>query len=142
MEYCSLRGRMDNMNLPVLKEIADYFEKDIGYAIPPQTPFMGAAFCATRAGIHADGLLKDMRIYSIFDTEAILNRPPEVLVDAHSGAAGVAHWLNNHTDRQVDKKDPLVQRMKAAIDRHFAGGRTTVLTNEELLEIYRTSMEG
>jgi len=142
MEYCQLRGGMDGMQLSVLTEIAEYFEKDIGYAIPPQTPFMGSAFCATRAGIHADGLLKDMRIYSIFDTEAILNRPPEVLVDAHSGAAGVAHWLNNHTDRQVDKKDPLVQRMKAEIDRHFAGGRTTVLTNEELLEIYRAAMEG
>ena len=142
MEYCQLRGSMDGMELAVLTEIAEYFEKDIGYAIPPQTPFMGAAFCATRAGIHADGLLKDMRIYSIFDTEAILNRPPEVLVDAHSGAAGVAHWLNNHTERQVDKRDPLVLRMKEAVERHFAGGRTTVLTNEELLEIYRDSMEG
>ncbi|MDO4573548.1 MAG: 2-isopropylmalate synthase, partial [Clostridia bacterium] len=79
----------------------------------------------------------DMRIYSIFDTEAILNRPPEVLVDAHSGAAGIAHWINRHTESRVDKKDPLVQRVKQAVDVCFAAGRTTALSNEELAEIFR-----
>ncbi len=137
MEYCQLRGRTDGMQLAVLTEIAEFFEKDIGYKIPPQTPFMGSDFCTTRAGIHADGLLKDMRIYSIFDTEAILNRTPEVLVDAHSGAAGVAHWLNHHTDRKADKKDALVLSMKEAVDKRFDAGRTTALSNDELMEIYQ-----
>jgi isopropylmalate/homocitrate/citramalate synthase len=138
MEYCQLRGTTSGMQLPVITEIASYFEKDIGYNIHPQTPFMGSAFCATRAGIHADGMLKDIRIYSIFDTEIILNRPPEVLVDAHSGAAGVAHWVNTHLKRSVDKRDPLILRMKEEVDKHFEGGRTTVLTNDELVQIYET----
>ena len=84
MEYCSLRGTTDGMNLEAITEIAAYFEKEIGYEIPPMTPFVGSNFNSTRAGIHADGLLKDERIYSIFDTGKILNRPSEVMVDAHS----------------------------------------------------------
>lgn len=136
MEYCQLRGRTDGMKLSVLTEIAEYFEKDVGYAIPPQTPFMGSAFCTTRAGIHADGMLKDERIYSIFDTNAILNRPPEVVVDAHSGLAGIAHWINHYTKSRVEKTDELTKRVKAAVDAQYEGGRTAALSDEELLSIF------
>lgn len=132
MEYCSLRGRTDGMNLAVLTEIAEYFEKEIGYEIPPQTPFMGRDFCSTRAGIHADGLLKDERIYSIFDTGAILNRKSEVMIDAHSGAAGIAFWLNNHMGMDVDKKSPLVAAIKDRVDVLYEACRTTVMSNDEL----------
>jgi isopropylmalate/homocitrate/citramalate synthase len=132
MEYCSLRGRTDGMDLSVLTEIAEYFEKDIGYEIPPQTPFMGRNFCSTRAGIHADGLLKDERIYSIFDTGAILNRPSEVMVDAHSGAAGIAFWLNSHMGMDIDKKSPLVAAIKERIDGLYEACRTTAMSSEEL----------
>ncbi|NIR03525.1 MAG: 2-isopropylmalate synthase, partial [Gemmatimonadales bacterium] len=48
----------------VITEIADYFEKVIGYEVPPQQPFVGRDFNVTRAGIHADGLLKDEEIYN------------------------------------------------------------------------------
>ena len=41
-EYASLRGSMDGMDPTVITEIAEYFEKDIGYKIPPMTPFVGA----------------------------------------------------------------------------------------------------
>lgn len=140
MEYCSLRGRTDNMNLPVLKEIADYFEKEIGYRIPPMTPFMGEACFTTRAGIHADGLLKDERIYSIFDTNQILGRPCEVLVDAHSGLAGIAFWINSHMGMEIDKKDPLVKKVKEAVDALYEGGRTTVMSNDELETLVNGAM--
>ncbi len=136
MEYCALRGRSDGMNLAVLTRIAEFFEKDIGYQIPPQTPFMGSAFCSTRAGIHADGLLKDERIYQIFDTDKLLNRPSEVLIDAHSGLAGLAYWVNAHMGVALDKKDPWIQRMKDAVDALYAEGRTTVMSNEELQTIF------
>lgn len=141
MEYCSLRGRADGMNLAAITEIGDYFEKEIGYAIPPQTPFVGRDFCATRAGIHADGLLKDERIYSIFDTQALLNRPSEVMVDAHSGAAGIAFWLNAHMGMDVDKKSPVVAKMKERIDALYTMGRTTSLSAEELQSIAATAMQ-
>ena len=140
MEYCSLRGRGDGLVLPALTEIAEYFQKDIGYAIPPQTPFLGADFCTTRAGIHADGLLKDARIYSIFDTEAILGRPSEVLVDAHSGLAGVAFWMNAHLGLSLDKKSPVVAKVKADVDALYAGGRTTVMSNGELMALSNAAL--
>ncbi len=141
MEYCSLRGRTDGMNLAAITEIGDYFEKEIGYAIPPQTPFVGRDFCATRAGIHADGLLKDERIYSIFDTQALLNRPSEVMVDAHSGAAGIAFWLNAHMGMDVDKKSTVVTKMKERIDALYTMGRTTTLSAEELKSIATMAMQ-
>ena len=43
--------------------------------VPSRTPFVGKNFNVTRAGIHADGLLKNEEIYNIFDTEKFLNRP-------------------------------------------------------------------
>ncbi|MEG1525544.1 MAG: 2-isopropylmalate synthase [Clostridia bacterium] len=140
MEYCSLRGRMDGMNLPVLTEIANYFEKEIGYRIPPQTPFMGASFNTTRAGIHADGLLKDERIYSIFDAKTILNRPAEVMVDAHSGLAGIAFWMNSHMGLQMDKKDAVVKQLKEAVDELYAAGRTTAMSNDELMKLANVAL--
>ena len=59
-------------------------------------PFVGSAFNVTRAGIHADGLLKNEEIYNIFDTGKFLNRPPLVSVSNTSGLAGIAHWINSY----------------------------------------------
>jgi len=132
MEYCSLRGTTDGMNLEVITEIADYFEKEIGYEIPPMTPFVGKNFNSTRAGIHADGLLKDERIYSIFNTGKILNRPAEVMVDAHSGTAGIAYWLSTHMGVEIDKRSPVISAIKDRIDTLYEACRTTVMSHEEL----------
>ena len=78
MEYAQIRGSLDGMDTTVIRDIADYYEKVIGYHIPENTPFVGAAFNTTQAGIHADGLLKDEEIYNIFDTAKILKSPPKV----------------------------------------------------------------
>ncbi|MEA4890179.1 MAG: 2-isopropylmalate synthase [Clostridiaceae bacterium] len=136
IEYASLRGTTDGMDLSVITEIAEFFENDIGYEIPPRTPFVGRYFNATRAGIHADGLLKDEEIYNIFDTTKILNRPATVAVDSHSGLAGIAHWLNSFYglkgDDAVDKKHPAVLAMKDEVDRLYLAGRNTVMGDGEL----------
>ena len=90
----------------------------------------------TRAGIHADGMLKDEEIYNIFDTTAILNRPATVAVDSHSGLAGVAHWMNGYFrlkgENTIPKDDPLVQAVRAQVDELYAQGRNTVMGDEEL----------
>jgi len=135
MEYCSLRGRTDGMDLAALTEIAEYFEKDVGYKIPPQTPFMGENFNMTRAGIHADGMMKDERIYSIFDTGAILNRPSHVMINAHSGAAGIAFWVNSHMGTDFDKKDPVITAIKDRVDGLYEACRTTAMSDAELKAI-------
>ena len=142
MEYASLRGTRDGMNLPTITEIADYFEKEIGYSIPPMTPFVGRDFNVTRAGIHADGLLKDEEIYNIFNTEALLHRPASVAVDAHSGLAGIAHWLNERlTEKGIDehfgKRSAEVVAIKELVDAEYANGRNTTMSSGELCEMVK-----
>lgn len=141
MEYASLRGTTDGMELPVITEIARYFEDEIGYEIPPRTPFVGRNFNVTRAGIHADGLLKDEEIYNIFDTAKLLGRPALVAVDSHSGLAGIAHWVNSffrlEGDNTIDKREPFVAAMKMRVDAQYESGRTTVMGDEELENILR-----
>lgn len=141
MEYASLRGTTDGMELPVITEIARYFEDEIGYEIPPRTPFVGRNFNVTRAGIHADGLLKDEEIYNIFDTAKLLGRPALVAVDSHSGLAGIAHWVNSffrlEDDNTIDKREPFVAAMKMRVDAQYESGRTTVMGDEELENILR-----
>ena len=138
-EYASLRGSLDGMDTTVITEIADYFKNEIGYDIPPMTPFVGSAFNVTRAGIHADGLLKDEEIYTIFDTKKILNKPAMVQISKTSGLAGIAYWVNQHYrlegEEQVDKHDSLIVAMKDWIDQEYEDGRQTVMTDNELEEM-------
>ncbi len=138
-EYASLRGSLDGMDTTVITEIADYFQHEIGYQIPPMTPYVGSAFNVTRAGIHADGLMKDEEIYTIFDTRKILGKPPVVEVSKTSGLAGIAYWINGHyrlaEEKKVSKKDPIVTAMKDWIDQEYEDGRQTVMTDHELEEI-------
>jgi len=141
IEYASLRGTTDGMDLSVITEIAEYFEDELKYEIPPRTPFVGRSFNATRAGIHADGMLKDEEIYNIFNTSKILNRPATVSVDSHSGLAGIAHWLNGYYDLtgddKVDKKSPIVDAIKIKVDQLYQDGRNTVMGDGELEELLR-----
>ncbi len=136
MQYASLRGSLDGMDTTAITEIAEFFKKEIGYQIPPMTPFIGQNFNVTKAGIHADGMLKDQEIYNIFDTEKILNRPASVLVSKTSGLAGIAYWLNEHYKLQgadaFTKRDPLVIAMKEWVDQEYEDGRQTALSTGEL----------
>ena len=141
MQYASLRGSFDGMDPTAITDIAEYFEKELGYNIPPMTPFVGSAFNLTRAGVHADGMMKDAEIYNIFDTEKILKRPAEVSISNTSGLAGIAYWINKHyklpEEKMVTKQDWIVQQMKAAVDELYADGRTTVMGEDELEKLFR-----
>ncbi len=136
MEYASLRGSLDGMDTSVITEIAEYFKNEMGYKIPPMTPFVGRNFNVTRAGIHADGLLKDEEIYNIFDTEKILNRPASVSIGKTSGLAGIAYWINTNYrlsgDKAIDKRAPLVIALKEWVDKEYEDGRQTAISNGEL----------
>ena len=138
-EYASLRGSLDGMDTTVITEIADYFQNEIGYEIPPMTPFVGKSFNVTRAGIHADGLMKDEEIYTIFDTKKILGKPASVQISKTSGLAGIAYWINQTYNLQgedmLDKRDELVIAMKNKIDLEYEEGRQTVMTDKELHEM-------
>lgn len=141
IEYASLRGTTDGMDLSVITEIAEYFEHELAIDIPERTPFVGRSFNATRAGIHADGLLKNEEIYNIFNTSKILNRPVTVAVDSHSGSAGIAHWLNGYYglkgEDAVDKRALIVLQIKEKVDMYYTDGRTTVMGDGELEQLVR-----
>ena len=145
-EYASLRGSLDGMNPAVITEIAEYFKTNMGYKIPPMTPIVGKNFNVTRAGIHADGLLKDEEIYNIFNTKKILNRPASVMVSKTSGLAGIAYWINQNYElvgeNQVDKRSDLVVKVKEWVDKEYEEGRTASISTYELEEKIELFSEG
>lgn len=144
-EYAQLKGTLDGMDTTVITDLANYFEKEIGYKIPSRTPFVGKNFNVTRAGIHADGLLKNEEIYNIFDTDKFLKRPVLVAVSNTSGLAGIAHWINTYyrlsEDKKVDKSSELVKRVKKWVDDQYDDGRVTVIADNELVEIINKTCE-
>ena len=141
-EYASLRGTTNGMNTEVITEIAEYIRRETGYDIPPMTPFVGENFNLTRAGIHADGMMKNPEIYNIFDTDKILNRPPKVSVTNTSGLAGTAFWINSYLSKHPEldtmgrepltKTDPVVQRVHAFVSQQYEQGRITMISDDEL----------
>jgi len=146
IDYAQLRGTLDGMDTTVITELAEYFEKEIGYQMPPMTPFAGRSFNETRAGIHADGMLKNDEIYSIFDTRKFLNRPSHVAVSNTSGLAGIAHWVNSYYqlagENRLDKRHPLIVKIKEWVDGQYAEGRVTTITDKELEEVSETAIKG
>lgn len=136
MEYAQLKGTLDGMDTTVITEIAEYFQNQLNYDIPPMTPFIGKNFNVTRAGIHADGLLKNEEIYNIFDTDKLLNRPVKIAISNTAGTSGIAHWINTYFNLKgeaaVEKKDPVVEIVKNWVDEQYNQGRVTVITDEEL----------
>lgn len=140
IEYMALTGRHDGIDTTVINEIADYFRAVIHADIPSNYPFVGSDFNTTRAGIHADGLLKNPEIYNIFDTDKILNRPLKVTVTDKSGIAGIARWLNDYASTKagpdagsISKRHPGVRRIYAWVMDQYAQGRTTGISPDEMI---------
>jgi isopropylmalate/homocitrate/citramalate synthase len=141
MEYISLVGHNNGIDTTLITEIRNYFERNIGLHIPSNMPFVGAAFNATSAGIHADGILKNEEIYNIFNTTKILNRPISVSVNDKSGLAGVAQWINSHfalTGKdKVEKTHPGVAKINRWVTKQYEEGRTTAISDQEMEKIAR-----
>lgn len=136
IEYLSLKGENNGIDTTVITEIAEYFKKELKYRIPPNYPFVGEDFNVTRAGIHADGVLKNEEIYNIFDTALLLKRPLGVMVTDKSGLAGIASWINMHLglegEKKVDKRHPGVAKINKWVMEEFEKGRETSVSTEEM----------
>ncbi len=136
IEYQQIRGSENGMDTTVITDIANYFEKEIGYKIPGNTPFVGSKFNVTKAGIHADGIMKDEEIYNIFDTRKILKRDIDVEITDKSGLAGVAFWINSRLHLEggtkVGKDHPAVKSIKCWIDAEYGADRTTSIAESEM----------
>ena len=135
-EYAQLKGTLDGMDTTVITDLARYYERIIGYKLPEQTPFVGENFNVTKAGIHADGLLKNEEIYNIFDTKKFLKRPPTVVINQNSGFAGGAKWINDNYGLEgghaVDKHSDVVRYVKTWIDSEYESGRVSAIGGAEI----------
>ncbi|MFH1732415.1 MAG: 2-isopropylmalate synthase [Planctomycetota bacterium] len=139
MEYIGLKGAANGTDTRVITEIAEYY-RSIGTRISVRYPLVGDNFHKTRAGIHAGGLLADERIYNIFDTQALLNRPPEVAITDKSGSEGVALWVNNFLDlhgKDRIRRIAMVRIMRWVDDQYNVHGRTTAISDQEMIEQVR-----
>jgi isopropylmalate/homocitrate/citramalate synthase len=136
IEYIGLRGGDHGIDTTAITDMAEYFESELGYRIPPNYPFAGEEFNATRAGIHADGIVKDEEIYNIFDTSKLLKRPISIIIADKSGVASVAYWVNTRLklegDRRLDKRHPGIMKMHKRVMHEYEQGRNTSISNEEL----------
>lgn len=140
VEYIGLKGHSNGIDLPVITEMADYYRTVVKAEIPANYPFVGAEFNTTRAGIHADGLLKNPEIYNIFDTETLLRRPVKMMVTDKSGVAGIAQWLNEYAREQmipqeepISKRHPGVRRIHEWVMEQYDQGRTSSISCDEML---------
>lgn len=141
MEYISLTGNDDIADTTVITELADFFEKELEYVIPPNYPFAGHDFNATSAGVHVDGLAKNEEIYNIFDTTKILGKSVPIIITDKSGRAGVAYWINQYAkltaENEITKKHPAVGAIYEDIMAAYEVGRNTSFSNKEMEALTR-----
>jgi isopropylmalate/homocitrate/citramalate synthase len=142
VEHAQLKGMTQGVNYAAITELAEYARKELGHDIPPNYPLVGKDFNTTRAGIHADGLLKNEEIYNCFDTQKLLNRPVGVAITDKAGAAGIKHWVEAKYEIQIPKHDPRITKIKDKIDAEYAAYRVSVISDEEMFEWMREAFAG
>ena len=142
VEHAQLKGQTPGVNYAAITELAEYAYKELGIAIPHNYPLVGKDFNVTRAGIHADGLLKDEEIYNCFDTQKLLNRPVGVAITDKSGAAGIKHWIEARYQIEIPKHDGRITKIKERIDAEYLADRVSAISDEEMFEWVREAFGG
>jgi len=137
IEHAQLKGMTEGVNYAAITELAEYVHKEMNFEIPRNYPLVGRDFNVTRAGIHADGLLKTEEIYNCFDTQKLLNRSVGVAITDKTGAAGIKHWVEAHYDIQIAKHDPRIVWIKDQIDAEYAADRVSVISDDEMFSWIR-----
>jgi isopropylmalate/homocitrate/citramalate synthase len=142
VEHAQLKGMTKGVNYEAITELAEYAGKELGFEIPRNYPLVGRDFNITRAGIHADGLLKNEEIYNCFDTKKLLNRPVGVAITDKTGAAGIKHWVEARYKIEIPKHDPRITHIKDRIDAEYAADRVSMISDEEMFEWTREAFSG
>jgi isopropylmalate/homocitrate/citramalate synthase len=142
IEHAQLKGMVPGVNYAAITELANYARKELGFEIARNYPLVGQDFNVTRAGIHADGLLKNEEIYNCFDTLKLLNRPVGVAIADKTGAAGIKHWVESHYEIQIAKHDPRITWIKDRVDAEYAADRISVISDEEMHQWVRQAFQG
>jgi len=142
VEHAQLKGMTKGVNYNAITELAEYARKELGFEIPRNYPLVGKDFNVTRAGIHADGLLKNEEIYNCFDTQKLLSRPIGVAITDKTGAAGIKHWIEARYDIEIPKHDPRITQIKDRIDAEYAADRVSMISDEEMFKWTREAFSG
>ena len=145
VELAQLNGHNPKVDYSIITEIAQYYRKEIGFKIPHNFPLVGRDFNTTRAGIHADGLIKSQEIYTAFDTEKILKRLIGVAITDKAGAAGIKHWIDTNYGTNLPKDNPQLQAIRAKVEAEYEAGRCTAISDEEMhvwyAEVFGTTVK-
>jgi len=132
VEHAQLKGMTEGVNYAAITELADYARKELNLEIARNYPLVGSDFNVTRAGIHADGLLKNEEIYNCFDTDKLLGRPVGVAITDKTGAAGIKHWVEARYDIVIPKHDARITKIKDRIDAEYAADRVSMISDDEM----------
>jgi isopropylmalate/homocitrate/citramalate synthase len=138
IEYIGIKGDTSGIETKMITRIADYYRNEVKARVPDNYPFVGVDFNMTRAGIHADGVSKDERIYNIFDTRKLLDRPPNVAITNRSGVDGIALWVNEYLNLKGEErlsKTKVGRVARWVRDQYEVHGRITSISKEELIEV-------
>jgi len=142
MEHAQLKGMAEGVNYAAITELAEYARGELGFEIPHNYPLVGKDFNVTRAGIHADGLLKNEEIYNCFDTQKLLNRPVSVAITDKTGAAGIKHWIEARYQIEIPKHDLRITKTKDRIDAEYSANRVSAISDKEMFEWVREAFGG
>ncbi|MHC4529538.1 MAG: 2-isopropylmalate synthase [Planctomycetota bacterium] len=132
VEHAQLKGTTEAVNYAAITELARYARAVLVFAIPHNYPLVGRDFNVTRAGIHADGLLKNEEIYNCFDTKRLLDRPFSVAITDKTGAAGIKHWIEERFEIEIPKHNPRIMKIKDKIDAEYSADRVSAISDEEM----------
>jgi len=141
VEHAQIKGQTRGVNYPAITELSEYVIKELGFEIPNNYPLVGKDFNVTRAGIHADGLLKNEEIYNCFDTKKLLNRPVSVAITDKTGAAGIKHWIEARYQIEIPKHSPRITKIKNRIDAEYSANRVSAISDEEMFEWMREAFD-
>lgn len=137
VHYAGIKG-VNNINLKALSKLPELFEK-MGLKIIEHYPLVGRNAFRTKAGIHADGLLKNPEVYLPFDPMKVLGLPYSVAITPYSGRSAVVIWLRNYLGyNHISKDDPRVVAVyNEIVDLFNKTGRVEPLSDSEMLEIVK-----
>lgn len=120
---------IDTKQIPALSALV---AKASGRQVAWQKSVVGQGVFTHEAGIHADGLLKDVRNYQGLDP-AEVGRKHQLVLGKHSGA----HMLNNaYKQLGIELNETEVQVLLQRV-RHFATERKRSPSSYELEQFYR-----
>lgn len=142
IEHAQIKGITPGVNYAAITALAEYASKELGFEIPSNYPLVGRDFNVTRAGIHADGLLKNEEIYNCFDTDKLLKRPVQVAITDKTGAAGIKHWIESRFQIEITKHDPRVVKIKDRIAAEYVTDRVSAISDDEMYKWVREAFEG